>query len=150
MNTCRRCGKPFRGGVCPACDALPYDKQWWKHDAPARDGGLPPLPKAGESWGFRRIGEALPQRLPDGRRQVRWEDQTCSHTDNPDVLALADGGRFECQCNYVYTGVGFDTGPAVLTDVKPLPPLVRDPVAEKALWDRVMGNTLPDSETGWE
>lgn len=108
----------------------------------------PPPPTAGQQWSYRAIGWALAHVTPAGRRQVRWEDQTTNHTDNPDVLALATGERFECVLVMTYTGTNpkdpFEqTGP-VVTKVTPLPPLPpHDPVKSKELWDRIAARNPP-------
>lgn len=107
---------------------------------------VPPPPKPGDLFEYRAVGVALPQ-VQHGKRQIKWEDQSCSHTNHPDILNYEPHQRFECTVRYTYTGTNpkdlFEmTGP-VLLGPKPLEPYVHDPVASLALWERVMANTTP-------
>lgn len=98
-------------------------------------------PKPGDIFEYRAIGYTL-SAIQYGKRQVRWEDGSTSHTNHPDIINYKVNQRFECMVRYTYTGKNpkdlFEkTGP-ILLDPKPIEDYVIDIEYCNKLWDDIM------------
>lgn len=105
---------------------------------------FPSPPKPGEIFEYRAIGYVLAT-VQHGKRQIRWEDNSTSHTDHPDIMNYNVNQRFECMLRYTYTGTNpkdlFEkTGPILLAP-KPIENYTGDKDFDKScldLWNTIM------------
>jgi hypothetical protein len=100
----------------------------------------PPPPKPGERFEYTAVVTTL-NTVQHNKRQVKWEDNTCSHTTHPDILEYQNNQRFQCTVQYTYTGTNpndpFEmTGPTLLNPVK-LATHTHDTQTSKNLWDKI-------------